>query len=288
MYTGVIDSYYENKDNNITLKILKENNISLIDMICWSHPDMDHSKGVSDLFKLTNHQSSILIPETLTLEKNDVSHAFPEISEFLNCEYSKRTNKKDRRSIETMSNNKRIKNLKVHTFKKNTDAYLMDIIAFAPDSELINRFQWNPDLQANNNEFSVGLWLQLGEASVLFASDVNNRTFGSIPNDAKYFPKLVDYLKIPHHGSLSSEKILAKISNQIEVSCTTVFNPPSLPDIEVLNKYKKRSKKLFCTNSIKKKKQQYDYGIIKISIDISSPELSYNYTLEGNAELCCI
>jgi beta-lactamase superfamily II metal-dependent hydrolase len=48
LYTIVIDSFTY-KGINKTLDLLNQYNISSIDMLCWSHPDYDHTKGLDVL-----------------------------------------------------------------------------------------------------------------------------------------------------------------------------------------------------------------------------------------------
>lgn len=59
-YTVVIDAYkVENK--NIAVRILESEKIENIDLLCWSHPDEDHSLGLEDYIKFISCKTKVIV-----------------------------------------------------------------------------------------------------------------------------------------------------------------------------------------------------------------------------------
>lgn len=59
VYSIVIDSYED--ERNITYELLSKEKIDHIDMLCWSHPDKDHSLGISRFLKWINEKTLIVV-----------------------------------------------------------------------------------------------------------------------------------------------------------------------------------------------------------------------------------
>lgn len=61
-YTMVVDCYAKG-DVNKTKELLDKFHVVHIDLLCWSHPDKDHSVGVDTLIEnLCDERSYILVP----------------------------------------------------------------------------------------------------------------------------------------------------------------------------------------------------------------------------------
>lgn len=58
-FSAVIDCF-ENEERNITLDILNENNIEKVDLICLTHPDKDHCKGLEKILDKYDNTTKIL------------------------------------------------------------------------------------------------------------------------------------------------------------------------------------------------------------------------------------
>ena len=72
LYSIVIDCFTY-KNINKTEEILNEYGISRIDMLCWSHPDFDHTKGIDTIIhKFCNETTKIMLPQGLNGKEYDV------------------------------------------------------------------------------------------------------------------------------------------------------------------------------------------------------------------------
>lgn len=63
LYSIVIDSYKTKEGESYTYKILERYNVEHINILCWTHPDIDHSVGIEELFeKYCDKESSVYVP----------------------------------------------------------------------------------------------------------------------------------------------------------------------------------------------------------------------------------
>ena len=75
------------------------------------------------------------------------------------------------------------------------------------------------------------------------------------------------FLKIPHHSSKTSDKLLGRLKNSSQsMSCTTTYYSQRLPQIEILNEYQKRYSHLHSTGLSKEDK--YSYGVLEYVFDL--------------------
>jgi len=65
LFCAVIDSY-EIANINKTIETIDKLGYKKIDLLCWTHPDEDHSLGIDTLLsKYVDNNSIILIPENI-------------------------------------------------------------------------------------------------------------------------------------------------------------------------------------------------------------------------------
>ena len=100
--------------------------------------------------------------------------------------------------------------------------------------------------------------------------------------------KRVHILKIPHHGSDSSIRMLDLGWVGCDIACATVYRKgnSNLPMQEVMNQYAENVQSLFCTGNADKQKESDRYGIVKIVTNVLKNIYS-TYT-EGNADVWSI
>ena len=279
VYSVVIDSYEEEK--NITCELLIKEKVDHIDMLCWSHPDKDHSFGVSRFLDWIDERTLIVVGNGF-YETREVWHkADEQMFLYIDSELNKDLRTIKRTIIRLAATGM--------TFKKSsfTDArtgngYLFEISAFAPsDYQILRRNVKGMDLP--NNFISVGLVIKIGEIMSVFGADVPDVVFNSLTGDD--FPEYIDYIKIPHHGSKNSSSILRLFGKKAEVACTTVNVVNHLPDKSVLDGYKEKANRIFCTNDLSIDKQQNFWGLIKTTFDVADEKEVLNNTYGNAAEV---
>lgn len=287
LYIGVIDSYEKN-NFNYTKELLDSLGIAKINMLCWSHPDSDHSKGFDKLFGFLDSSSVFVIPSNVIEYRDKIKKQFYEIWEFIDNEQLSPKAQKAKGyipikcPIQYVAANTYICNLPCLNFVKGISKYEFSIRSFLPISQNTYWGEFN-DKNIEENGFSVGLLLQLGEFCAIFASDCNDKYIKKI--DQLYFSDYCDFLKIPHHGSKTSTKIIdcfsAAINRGYNITAASVTKKTvKLPDNDAIRLYTKVCDNILYTDAIP---NGYSYGISLISVDVIDDEFIYTYNFKGNA-----
>ncbi|WP_277405515.1 hypothetical protein [Lacrimispora xylanisolvens] len=239
IYTIVIDSY--NHNNNITYTCLKKQEIQHIDLLCWTHPDKDHSIGLEDYMEFIDFNTTILVADGFSETKEIWEKANPQIYKLIEKELCKGMTCKNKIKIRKVCQGMVIKKISI-VDARNSVEYPFEVSVFSPsDYQTLRRSMRTMKLQ--NNFMSVGIIVKVGTLVNIYSADTPNVIFNNF--DIGEFPEMVDFIKIPHHCSLSSSAILKLIENKPKVACTTVNIMNHLPNKELLNQYKKKLKKYF-------------------------------------------
>ena len=124
--------------------------------------------------------------------------------------------------------------------------------------------------------------MALGSARIFLTGDVEDSTIEKIPSN--FFEKHIHIMKIPHHGSDSSGKMLDLGWQVCDVACSTVYRKghSDLPLANIMKRYSEVSQYLLCTGKADRTKETEKYGIVKIVTDVI--ENSFSTYTEGNAE----
>ena len=277
----VIDGYRVN-NVNLSKKILIGKNIETVNMFCWSHPDLDHSLGVDDFIPFLSEESSIILSYGYEKSIDKWENANIKMNQMICKELGKRLSIKKRIDVRTVHEGMSLYQQKFVDVR-NSFEYKCDISVFSPFSRMIlNRVVNNKDIE--NNIMSVGLCVKIGEKSIVLCSDVPDVVFNNLREDD--FPEFVDYLKIPHHGSINGSIVIRKIKNTPDIASMTVFTNNNLPNSEVIKEYRKKVNQVFCTNDLSKNKQDTFFGIHKCIYRIDKVDNKSNMVsnyLYGNA-----
>ncbi len=273
-YSIVIDCYETTL--NKTLEILNDNNIKSIDLLCWSHPDEDHTKGLLDIIQQKcSHSTTFLLPEGLYGKHTDVINytvddlkIFDKINSF-----NTGTNYK----LKSGSSDKTVSKL---YFKDNSNnlKLLFEATSLSPNSSIIRRRIEKEPANVIKNDFSIALLINFGELNFLLSSDIGNQAITQISDD--YFEDIC-FVKTPHHSSKYSDKLLSKLKDaDILIGCTTVFTSNLLPDPNIVNEYKKKCLTFHSTGT--NNVNNSHFGVIEYCFDITDKSVT-NITLIGNA-----
>ena len=70
-FSAVIDSYTHESVNK-TIELLKSNSVTQLNLLCWTHPDKDHSIGIDSIFNdFCSNDTLILLPEGVNGSESD-------------------------------------------------------------------------------------------------------------------------------------------------------------------------------------------------------------------------
>lgn len=276
-FSGLVDCY-KLDDVDKVKDILQENEIEKLDFICWTHPDLDHSKGLVDIIKnYVSQKTNIWIPEGVDAQEitcsKDVKELFIQFKKCMidmDAEYN----------VYSASDRKDMMGYNSICFQKGVDIFPLEIISYAPNSKIIRKQNYTDKFIKNDR--SVFFVLALGSARIFLTGDVEDSTIEKIPSN--FFEKHIHIMKIPHHGSDSSGKMLDLGWQVCDVACSTVYRKghSDLPLANIMKRYSEVSQYLLCTGKADRTKETEKYGIVKIVTDVI--ENSFSTYTEGNAE----
>jgi beta-lactamase superfamily II metal-dependent hydrolase len=181
----------------------------------------------------------------------------------------------------TASDNKNMMYYNPKTVIHNNTYYPIEMHALAPNSgQMLEQTLLNQYI-ANNK--SIVFYLCVGEAVFLFTGDTDNHTIAEMPRNL--FLQHLHVVKIPHHGSQTSDLLIEDLQGGCDVACSTVYRMGRsyLPDNLVMDKYRSISSELYCTGAKEKVVEKENYGVVHIQTDIFSRE--YTTTTFGNAAI---
>lgn len=234
----LIDSY-KVEDKVPALEIAKKIQLDHIDWFFWTHPDKDHSVGIEDTLKVLDStcQARIIIPEGLN-QGLPLSLPAKSALEYIHNNYNSR---REYSKLIRLSTNAFVDHLPSWriNFKEQTSEREMPctFTILAPHSSIVDRqdFSEYPLL----NEFSLVLSVSWNAYTFLYTGDIPNRGINLLNED---YLKKVLFLKIPHHGSTNSDRMVKHISfvgTGEEHAISTINKSNQIPNDGVLQSYRK-------------------------------------------------
>lgn len=264
VYSLVIDCCSYRRLNK-TLEILDHYNINdqKLNMLCWSHPDIDHTLGMNNLLSdYCNEQTKILTPLGIV----NSSHIVIKSNKKDECILSliKKINDSKQLAQKTVCVDDGHNKPYGFSFVSGMDRYDVQINALSPMESFINYHISNMN-KIKKNFVSIVLQIRMpGNYNFLFCSDAENDIFNMI-DDSPFNDPL--FVKIPHHGSNSSEAIFDILQTPMNntVGCVTCFKSKNLPIPSTMAKYLDRMSRVDYTN------QNYStltYGTVEYMVDL--------------------
>ena len=282
LFSFVIDSYEIVDPNkrvfNETLEKLRELNISSIDAFFWTHPDIDHSKGIQTLLSEADKEVNAFIFLPAMLNKDlDLTDEARNSMDYLFGKYNK--GRKYQMSMVVKNQYETNRTLKL-TFEERRSGREMtgEFYFLAPNGARLLR-----GTCANKgfglNRLSIMFSLRMNHFDYLFCGDLMGDDVQFLDGD---FLKNVRFIKIPHHGSTRTRQLPELLDNQQvsdAIAATTVFAKCNLPEEETIQKYKS-----VCTDVYSTSEGPAMYGCVETCFNIR--DLSYDAALTGNAKVC--
>ena len=263
LYCIVIDSYKAKDVEFLTSKILQDNHVEHINILCWTHPDIDHSVGIEELFDTyCDRNSSVYIPNYMNGKDTDPIAYNKDDQARIAKLFS--INDRIHKCIKPVSANSGCRgNMIDFAFSDTQHEIKIQIEVYAPHCDYLVE-NVIADKKIKKNDLSIFLMLKVGPYMFDFCGDAENRTIAKM-NETPFNEPL--FLKIPHHASKSSDKMLnrLKITSQ-SMSCTTTYYSQGLPDADMLNLYKSKFQHLHSTGL--SKNDSNTFGILEYVFDL--------------------
>ena len=280
VFSAIIDCYSYNSMNK-TDEILSANKVDKLNYLCWSHPDEDHSTGIDIIFKKYVDNSTIInIPENAEINAEECSQKVFQIFNELQSDVNSARKKYN---VYTVSDSKDLLcTLDDLNFMYNNTSFTLKMNSIAPNSQLLRKDLLSKNFKPNNH--SIAFILTLGNTSLFFTGDIENSTIKSI--HPKQIPAQIDFIKIPHHCSSTSDYLL-NYFDEAKVACTTSYirGKSHHPDIALLTQYCQKCKHVYMTSHQNQTINKYDFGVIHITFDVLNDIITP--ILNGNAVSFC-
>ncbi len=282
LFTSVIDTYKPSSRTNYVADILTILGNPTIDMFIWTHPDEDHTIGLTDLMASfdSNHEASVFIPSHLSeIAGTEALGEFSKILAWYNPTGRGVVLKTKLNEISLTENE--VRTLYNLTFIEKTTLAKIHFIAhfYLPNSSRAIR-KANNWKSAKTNEHSIVHSFLFNGQQYVFCGDLTKNNVFLLPDE---FYSSVKFIKIPHHGSKEPNNLPGIMMSKgvaEAASATTIYQMGADdPDDDVIEMYKKISSCIYSTG----KGTTSDFGCIKLTMDKAGRLIAHN--LEGNAEL---
>lgn len=256
LYTCVVDSF-KYMGNNETLHILERLGISRINLLCWSHPDHDHTFDMDSIITgFCNNKTIFLLPLGLNGKPYDKVDYNKGDIQIINKIVQLNAKEKMCHNTVCVSPQRR-QEIDGFSLFCYPDEIEVTIDALSPPSPLINhRIAQNQLI--HKNEFCITLCICVGAYKFLLCSDIENAAIECLHPGSLNKPVLV---KIPHHSSPTADALVnrAAFSTDSTFACTTGYRSHGLPDSAILSAYGERCKMVHFTGSV----DTHKYGVVE-------------------------
>ena len=288
-YSIVIDSYHykENRSNfkaliNKTADILEEYNVGRLDILCWTHPHDDQSKGIPRLIsKYCDDATWVVFP--LYLQNNPADIVKYGVVSKCNLRFIYLKNKEHKALATPIGipdyGVSIIDDFQIKDVYSSSVVACIKVGAITPISSRLSEFV-NASFCSDPNELSVSIVVDINGYGLFLGSDTKNNHIERANDEIM---KRCRFVKIPHHSSPTAIKLTEHLPAELDAVCTTVFKwgKTSLPNNNVLRKYRQFKVDIYSTNkaicsSI------YPYGIVEYDYDFSQGIPIVSATSSGN------
>lgn len=265
---------------NLLNSLLDHYKVKKIDCFVWTHPHDDHSNGLDELIEKYHRKNSIaVIPKQRYGTDNDIVNIKPMSKKVLK-KFISRFKKKKLRSIDCQCQEKRC----VYSFYledtisgeiKSIKLYCLTPMDFLLDDKIRSSKKLSDSLL---NDISLSLILDVDGYCYFFGGDAPDKTLKEVDMDYLYGCK---WIKIPHHGSKTSKKIVQYFNKNVDSAVTASFLTCQLPSKTVLDKYQDITKQVYITQ--KAKNDVCDFGMVRYIYSFRNLGVQVNITRYGNA-----
>ena len=287
-YSIVIDSYHYKNDKikdgpyiNKTIDILKEYHVERLDVLCWTHPHEDHSKGIPKLIKqFCDGDTKVMFPMYLQNNQTDIIK-YGTISK-LNIDFILEKNRENTIRANPIGvadkGEKNVDEFNIRDYYNSEITANVRIDALTPISSVLTEYV-NESLCRDPNELSISFMIEVNGYGMYFGGDTNNKHI----NLSKMLKVArCRFVKIPHHASLTAVDLTNHLPHELDAVCTTVFmwGKTKLPNPIVVDRYRKFNAEIYSTN--KDMRVQNQYGIIEYDGDFSQGLPMFTPSTSGN------
>lgn len=264
----------------LPLKLLQRFQVAKLDCFVWTHPHDDHSQGMDEIIRRYYGKKSIgVIPKHLYGEGRNIVKLSECCKKVLNS-FNRTFNRRNLKSMDCQEKEVRqLLGITLADIETGKEKRLV-LNCLSPMADKLDEKIRNGQFLANSqlNELSLTLTLVLDNYSFYFSGDA---TDSIIKQSNGLALEQSRWVKIPHHGSRSSEVLTEKINRELDSAACTAFLSHGLPDENVLDEYNRRTENLYITQ--KMGDHVCEFGMIEYEYHFEGAEITLNIRRYGNA-----
>lgn len=283
LYSIVIDCYEENI--NATKELLDEILTDKVDMLIWTHPHDDHTKGMLELLKnYCSRETKIILANILGKEGLNLSKECKKVAKRI---ADLNIRKRIRYDINEMVHCDNL--LKSIEFLDADTVHKMEVRCIAPIPSISAKQSSKSSI--NPNDLCVAIIVELilkngRKMHFLFSGDIENEVLSEIHRlqESYEIPDTYNFIKIPHHGGRSAEKVKEILNGKekSEYAATTIFLKDdeaelTNPEIELLKEYKSYVNNIGCTSDVVNR--NFGLGMLRINYPLQLYATKQHYTI---------
>lgn len=278
IYSCITDSFTMNMIN-VPIAITKQHGIEHVTDVFWTHPHDDHSDGLIEIIDNCKPEY-VYIPADLHTLPDDTPELSKTVLEKINQYHSCDRRYSYQPCIVGVGTNHTILEKVLNVAGKKVP---FSIYTVAPAIGKVRR-DVITDKFDKLNDFSLAVTINIGDFSILLTGDIQDQMIRYVYDDLQREIFTPNLLKLPHHGSNGSLKIISLFDNNIKVDAaiTTSKKTSNLPRKEALDFYSS-----YCDRIYKIGGQTEAVGIWGAEIDILNATVTaletQNYILHTKA-----
>lgn len=274
---SIVNDCYVYEHENLTCQILDKHSARPVTILCWTHPDLDHSVGLFDVINdYCTEDTLIILPEyfhnrdtdVITVNDEDEKNVLDKIFS-LNT-----TGKPTLTHISVSRNSHEIDRVTFVGIDETTLDVSVD--ALTPHSDPLSRAFYAGKKFKLKNDVSISTILNVDNYYIYLGGDITEQMIMDTPSGIL---KQCRFVKVPHHGSNTAAALLDYLPENIDSACFTT-KTKKLPVQDVLNDYKDISQCIAATGA--KDRRVHRHGIVLYEFDFSGDEIHVDVTPYDN------
>ena len=288
-YAIVIDSYHYKNDKikdgpfiNKSIDLLRDYQVERLDVLCWTHPHDDHSKGIPRLIKkYCDSDTKMMYPIYLQNNKADIVKYG--VTSKQNLDYIIERNKRHEICATpigvAVKGEDNIDEFNLRDYYSSEIKANVRIDALTPISSVLTEYV-NDRLCSDPNELSISFVIEVNGYGMYFGGDTKSKHI-NLSKTLKV--SRCRFVKIPHHTSPTAADLTNYLPHELDAICTTAFKwgKSKLPDQKVINRYRCFNTDIYSTN--KDMGSRYQYGIVEYDGDFSQGIPMFTSSCSGNS-----
>lgn len=284
-YSMAIDCYsqkHNKSERNLSDDILRKYKVKSLSTLCWTHPHLDHSKGLLKLFhKYCWISTKIIKPcyfdnkttDIVAINDEDTKKVVDGVFALNAFKHNIVVSANVPHKGYTDADNFLI-------LTDNSQPKMVSLNLLTPVSSIIDTYHRNGQKLEDLNSISVSFILNIDDYYLMFGGDTINEHIDLIN---RQYLRDCKFVKIPHHSSFTGKKMGDYVHPaNLVTACTTTYKQ-SLPRDTVLDKYQEKCEYVFTTGYKESNRLKTYFGIVEYVYRFTNPEISLDINLYGNA-----